>query len=524
MHGRVAAMAAATVVLLLASSTPGAHADGPDSIVGIPASEVGIHGPVDHHLDGFDLVGHASIRPPGEPPAGNNGAPALVDDCAYVGRWHEYGQYRGVPQRGVQIVDVDRSSATFTEVVGEVAGSFSPGATSREIRAVDLPDFKLLVVMTFSDTVANRPDRELNTLRFFDASDCRNPVRLGTYDFLAARPHEFYLWLDPDPAHDVDGHPRILAYVSLPIQAPNLVVVDASDPTLPRPVAAYDAAQAVVSLEEEHGTYLGNYLHSVSVSPDGNRAFLSYWDGGFLTVDTSSLATGLPAGGIAPLGLASVPYDYSPPDAGNTHSAVKIPGQEVAVVGDEVFGGNIQGCPYGWMRLVALGSEAEAPAQIGEFRLDANDPANCDAATGLSTLRNAAGAPVDGTFSMHNQTVLPTFAFASWYGGGMRVVDVSDPTVPNEVGAFVPRPLASVRIPSVTRPVQPQGRTATHDDDWWVETWSYPVIRNGLVYVTDIRSGLFILAPSPGAPFAPETAATPFAEGNSNLGDLLTGS
>ena len=37
-----------------------------------------------------------------------------------------------------------------------------------------------------------------------------------------------------------------------------------------------------MSLQEERGTYLGNYLHSISVSADGTRAYMSYWDGGFV--------------------------------------------------------------------------------------------------------------------------------------------------------------------------------------------------------------------------------------------------
>lgn len=508
------------LVLALAAAVaplPGARAAGADPIVGIPSTNVGVHGPVAHHLDGLELVGHAPIRPAGvsQEGAGNNGGIALVDDCAYVGRWHEYRNTVTIPQRGVQIVDVDPASPTFTTVVGEVEGSLVSGATSREIRAVDLPGTKLLVLMTFSDDVANRPHQKMNTLRFFDATNCRRPTLVGTYDFLATRPHEFFVWVDPDPSHAILGRPRILVYASVPIEAPNMIVVDATIPSVPRLVGAYDAGQLVVS-QEETGL-LGNYLHSMSVSPDGTRAYLSYWDGGFFTVDTTALARG--AGGApVPLGLASMPYDYSPPDRGNTHSAVEIPGKNAVLVGDEVFGGNIEACPYGWLRTVSIGSATEAPRQLGEYRLDVNRPENCDPVTGTVTMKNANGAPIDGTFSMHNQTVTGRYALASWYGGGMRVFDLDDLTAPAHVGAFVPKPLETVAIQSRTRPVAPQGRTATTNDDWWVETWSYPIVRDGLIYVSDIRNGLFILRPAPGSPFAAEIAGTAFAEGNSTVG------
>jgi len=50
-----------------------------------------------------------------------------------------------------------------------------------------------------------------------------------------------------------------------------------------------------------------------------------------------------------------------------------------------------------------------------------------------------------------------------------------------------------------------------------VTMWSYPIIRNGLIYVIDIRNGLYILRYT--GPHAGEVADIHFLEGNSNLGD-----
>ena len=49
--------------------------------------------------------------------------------------------------------------------------------------------------------------------------------------------------------------------------------------------------------------------------------------------------------------------------------------------------------------------------------------------------------------------------------------------------------------------------------------WSYPIIRNGLIYVIDIRNGLYILRYT--GPHADEVADIHFLEGNSNLGDAV---
>ena len=47
--------------------------------------------------------------------------------------------------------------------------------------------------------------------------------------------------------------------------------------------------------------------------------------------------------------------------------------------------------------------------------------------------------------------------------------------------------------------------------------WSYPIIKKGLIYVIDIRNGLYILRYT--GPKAEEVEDIEFLEGNSNRGD-----
>jgi hypothetical protein len=49
--------------------------------------------------------------------------------------------------------------------------------------------------------------------------------------------------------------------------------------------------------------------------------------------------------------------------------------------------------------------------------------------------------------------------------------------------------------------------------------WSFPIIKDGLIYVTDLRNGLYILRYK--GPHADEVANISFLEGNSNQGDAL---
>ena len=49
--------------------------------------------------------------------------------------------------------------------------------------------------------------------------------------------------------------------------------------------------------------------------------------------------------------------------------------------------------------------------------------------------------------------------------------------------------------------------------------WSYPVIQDGLIYVVDLRNGLYVLEYR--GPHDKEVRRTGFLEGNSNQGDAL---
>ena len=52
-----------------------------------------------------------------------------------------------------------------------------------------------------------------------------------------------------------------------------------------------------------------------------------------------------------------------------------------------------------------------------------------------------------------------------------------------------------------------------------VVMWSYPIIQDGLIYVIDLRNGLYVLKYR--GPFDREVKEIEFLEGNSNQGDAL---
>jgi hypothetical protein len=226
-------------------------------------------------------------------------------------------------------------------------------------------------------------------------------------------------------------------------------------------------------------------LHSISLSADGNVAYLSHQQSGMLLADISAL----PAITLLTPPAASLRWD--PPTSMGPHSTVEVPGRHLAVVTEEIypmpFG---TGCPWGPLRIADV-ADPTAPKLLGTLRLDENMGEFCD-------------TPHDRVaFTAHNATVMHDLALVTWYAGGIVAVDISDPKDPTALTALRPDPLASVAAEDPGLGGDP------------VEMWSYPVIQDGLIYVVDVRNGLYVLRYH--GPWSDQVDAESFLEGNSNL-------
>ena len=186
-------------------------------------------------------------------------------------------------------------------------------------------------------------------------------------------------------------------------------------------------------------------------------------------------------------------YDPYPPfDAVPTaiHSAVIVPGRPAEVRGNTkgrpayvwVTDEN-GGCPLNYARMISVEQEA-FPAMVGAFAIPDNVLDNC--------LNQAITEP-DGTTKRrpiaqqnHNPTVFKNLVFNTWYGHGLRVIDISNPMTPREVGYAMP---------------VPQGIART-----------YAVFRDGLIYYNDNRTGLRVVRYS--GPRADELPTSGIYEGN----------
>ena len=453
----------------------------------------------------FELVGSDPLLN-----RGMNSALAVRGDYAYVGSRTD-GSH---PDSGILVVDV--SEPASPEVVHQIGSpaAANPGESTRELRI--WPDRDLLLSMNFEchpvgHACAGQPAADFEpTVRFFDirGEHAAEPRLVATYT-LPDTPHEFFLWDDPKRPG------RALLYITTPFvtgaeidhDEPHLLVTDISQARRGRFREVVRWSPAREDRWDEAG------LHSISLSPNGRRAYLADLEGGFLVADTAEVAEGLRKPRIRQLTPPGRAVAHAVP---GVHSAVRVPGRRLALVTDEVYGHGfglgpvvglnvLQGCPWGWSRLVDVRSP-QRPVVVGEYRaLPWNDPEKCD---DLDPLELEGGV----SFSSHNPTLTPHLALISWHSAGLHAVDISDPRAPSLAATFSPEPLPAV---GTDDPILTQGTVGSSI------VWSYPVVQDGLVYVVDIRNGLYVLRYR--GPHASELRCPGFLEGNSNVGRPCTG-
>lgn len=461
-------------------------------------------------IESFEVVGYNPLPNPGGSIArGRNGPIGIAGNCLYVG--NRTGRRTGTgPAFGnaavpPEVLIVDISHPHRPAVVG--AFQTPLGSTSRELRTI--PDMNTLIVMNFRATgvegggggLPDAPnDGVVNNYQIYDISDCRKPRLVSTTSLGASQPHEFFLWRDPENAA------RFLLYSSvLALNAasePSLRVFEILSPlsgTMTQ-VASFTLSPAVPFFEpvdpaafrDDHFVFVPkpatqrNNLHSMSVSRDGGRVYMSNSQAGYFILDSSRLARRFPCKPdtvtideqtntdpelclrkINPDPKARI--DLTGPYGGQHHSIYPVPGRPYLVTGGERNGTDT--CPWTWGSILDMSDERNLQF-VARFMVPENLAENC-----------VVGGPGDPAlqreFSTHHPLVFPNLFFISWYSAGLRAWDIANPALPLEVGVFAPRP--------VRRAVE---RFRDSPDVW---VWPMPILRDGLIYIADENSGLYVL-------------------------------
>jgi hypothetical protein len=435
-----------------------------------------------------------------------NAAIALHGDYAYIGSRTD-GGHEGMPHGGVMVVDI--SDPADPGLLGPPFDA-KPGESSRELRVWRSQDI-LIVLNTncgVGDTLHHCTQPSISNFRFYDISGARarNPRLIRQ---LNADTHEFFLWQDPrnpDRALIFAGNAGSTCGIrggseSCPFSVWDISpLLDGGPPvTLFSGLHGYTRFPADPALPAQKPT---GGLHSLSISNDGTRAYFALLTGGFAVVDVSDFAAGRPMPQPRPITLNAARPTWPGPGA---HSAIKFWNRNWAWVSDEVYGtatGAGHGCPWGWARIVNI-DDPQRPTVRADYRLPENDPSTCD-----------DWNPPHTSYSAHNPTLTPKIAFTTWHSGGFQAVSIQRPTRPAQLAEFFPEPLDEVMLEDPRLSSDPD--TGRHEK---VVMWSYPIIRDGLIYVIDLRNGLYVLKYA--GDFQNEIGRITFLEGNSNQGDAL---
>ena len=420
------------------------------------------------------VVGHTDI--------GNRGFNADVwqhEGFAYVGHWGFADWASGdrfcpePPASGIAVIDARNPSAPTP-----VATLQNPAGTSAEDVVVYTARYgpyagRDIAVSGIQYCAGSRYDANApRGLMLWDVTTPTAPVELGFLNTGCCTRgiHEF------EVAHREDLK-RTYAYTTVPASRypdsatpsgyrdadgeGDFRLIDITDPLHPVQVSDWGIQDVGGPFGPGQGCDADpNYGHGAEPSEDGKLAFISYWDSGFIRLDVSNPANPVFTGRTI----------YGPEADGDAHSSQYDEGRRLLFTADEDFckssGPGIE-TGYGYLRVYDY-SKPSAPRQIGYYRTP-------------NSL--GSGSQGSGDFVIHNNYLVGKTLYTSWYSDGVRVIDVSRPTEPREVGHFVP--------PAGQNPVKPSQRGVLSQTP---QVWGVVVDEaSGLVYASDMNTGLWIL-------------------------------
>lgn len=361
----------------------------------------------------FRRVGHLDI------PGG--GQVTVSDGYAYVGHLKA--------PHGTSIIDV--SDPSRPRVTAEIP--MVEGLHSHKVRVHD----SIMLVNNERYRTTEQPEVGL---RIYNVADRSKPREIAFFECAGTGVHRF----------DFDG---TYAYISaeMPGFRGNIVVIlDMHRPEKPEEVGRWWLPGQWIDGGEQP-TWEGTRHRCHHPLRFGNRLYTSYWHAGFMILDIDDMSN--------PTMLSHV--DWSPPYACPTHTALAVPhdikGRRWMIVTDEDIEDRLAPEPNGWFWMVDITDETN-PVPVSTW----------------SVPKDALFDPNEwfGAHQPQEQIYEDNLVAVTWFSGGLRLLDISDPYRPREVAWFVP--------------TAGPGETMIHSNDVYADG-------NGLYYLIDRFNGLDIL-------------------------------
>jgi len=244
-------------------------------------------------------------------------------------------------------------------------------------------------------------------LKVFDISNKAKPREIAFFKTADKGVHRFTF----------DGRYAYISPVMEGYVGNIVMILDLKDPTRPKEVGRWWMAGQWTGGGEKP-TWHGTDHRCHHPIRRGNRLYVSYWHGGFVILDISDMSK--------PKLLSHL--DWSPPYPCPTHTTLpmanKIMGRDIMIVTDEEVGEKLFPTPFAFLWVVDI-TEETRPIPISTFMI----PYDGESAPGH---RFGAHQPAEQVYD--------NILYVTWFAGGLRALDFSNPYEPKEVGYYVPLP------------------------------------------------------------------------------------
>ena len=468
-------------------------------------------------------VGHSDLGG-----GGQNADVTVHGAYAFVGT-------RGVPgacpSTGVKIVSL--SDPTNPQLLLALPSS-SGGAYEPEVKVatVSSPSFQgdLMAVAVAPCDPATDGNANDRGVALYDVSNPATPKFLSFWPSGVQGVSDVAILPRPDSGNPANSKVYLLAAVpnselTDPNQQGDLRVLDVTDPLTPVQIGQWGIFKALNI--DPNSVHVGQdqrvFLDTITLSSDGTKAFLAYWDEGVVVMDVSNppaIADSAPNLALShityPTIIAATPDHFSAPE-GNTHQALAIGGDTGLIISDKVCasqkipdpnnpGATISANPatkvvcgtdvdltpsagWGYLRTYSLPSFATPSAQ-GSVVLS----------TGESDPPPDNGIYTPNNLAWNGNTQDP-HAYIAWFSNGVVDVDLSSLSAPAVLGAFVPPASPDPRgaNPTVNNPDVPLVYGVA----------AYAQGANQYIVLSDINSGLWVVQETSAPQFAILTTSLP---------------
>ena len=414
-------------------------------------------------VQNFEVLGHDYFRGPWLAPGMQGAGINTLRVCgttAYLG---------GYPPTLFGALIVDVSNPAKMQVLSFIPGN--PGTRNAYLRV----NCEKKILVLGEDNNAQNPnqpaagEKSVAGVAFFDVSDPRNPVQIS---MVANNPGGTTHGMEMDDQYVYGCNSVAESFPPSGGFIPQVLsIIDYSSPSNPRVVSTFHVpgqlrGETYSADNQLNPDGVAQWVTCHEIFKDGNRLYLAYRDAGAIVLDISD-----PTNPVQVLG-----WDFVPPyngDPGNplgccpgAHSTVPVPHESsdlptLMVVTDEHFN-----CPPGFGRVLDI-TDPSHVALLSTFHMTGIDD-QYDWNSGQFTCPPA-----------QESTHLPFFDprghgslfYQAWYNEGLRVMDISNPYSPKQVGYFI--------SPDTTTSFQ----VGRHTREAYVDP------ATNLVYVTDGNGG-----------------------------------